>query len=93
MSPYRLGFVMTLALALAVAGTADAGAPTEQLNPAVERVIGVVSDPAMKGEARNQGAPDRHPGRQQRGLRLGGDGEAVFRSSPCRTARRGRPPC
>ena len=54
MTHYRLVLVTALALAPATAGLAVAGAPTEQLKPAVDRVISILSDPAMKGEAKTK---------------------------------------
>ncbi len=58
MTHYRLVLVTALALALAIAGLAVAGAPTEQLKPAVDRVISLLSDPAMKGEAKAKARQD-----------------------------------
>jgi phospholipid transport system substrate-binding protein len=46
--------VATVMLALLVAKGAHAGQPTEQLKPAIDRVIKTLKDPALKGEAKTK---------------------------------------
>ena len=63
---YRgLLFTWALLVALLTAWTAMAGAPTDQLQPAVEQVIRILDDPALKGPARSQ--------ERQRALRVVAD--------------------
>ena len=62
MTVYRgLLFTWALLVALLSAWTAMAGAPTDQLQPAVEQVIRILDDPTLKGQGRG---PER-----QRALR------------------------
>ena len=55
MTVYRgLLFTWALLVGLLTAWTAMAGAPTDQLQPAVEQVIRVLEDPTLKGPGRSQ---------------------------------------
>jgi phospholipid transport system substrate-binding protein len=47
-------FTWSLLVALLTAWTAMAGAPTDQLRPAVEQVIRTLEDPALKGPGRGE---------------------------------------
>ncbi|MET0849569.1 MAG: ABC transporter substrate-binding protein [Candidatus Rokuibacteriota bacterium] len=47
-------FTWALLVALLTAWTAMAGAPTDQLQPAVEQVIRTLEDPALKGPGRSE---------------------------------------